>query len=306
MGRLGGRRHTLALGRTPAATAYVAMGASPTHHLGCAPMSDQQELSEYVDLWWQAIDAFTALLEQVPVEQWSIPTDLPGWDVHAVAAHIAHLEGVLAGAPEETVAVGEPSHVRGLMGLYTEQGVVARRDRSPDELINEIRSAATTRHTALLAAPPTDGAQKPDLIFGGVPWDWRQLLRNRPLDVWMHEQDVRRAVGQPGGMDSAAARHTAEYLTESLGFVLAKRVGAPAGTSVTLDVSGSPTVGYVVNDAGRGERLPAAPAAPTAGLVMDRESFILLAGGRRSPGEVAIAGDQDLGRRVLDAFHVTP
>ena len=269
-------------------------------------MSDQQELSEYVDLWWQAINAFTALLEQVPAEEWSTPTDLPGWDVHAVASHIAHLEGILAGAPEETVAVGEPAHVRGLMGLYTEQGVVARRDRTPDELINEIRAAATARHTALLADPPTDGAQKPDLVFGGVPWDWRQLLRNRPLDVWMHEQDIRRAVSRPGGMDCAAARHTAEYLTESLGFVLAKRVGAPAGTSVTLQVIGCPTVAYVVNDAGRGEQLPDAPAEPTARLSMDRETFILLAGGRRSPGAIEVTGDQELGRAVVDAFHVTP
>ncbi len=37
----------------------------------------------------------------------------PGWDVHAVVAHTAHLEAVLAGAPEETVAIGEPSHARG-------------------------------------------------------------------------------------------------------------------------------------------------------------------------------------------------
>lgn len=269
-------------------------------------MSDQQELSAYVDLWWQAINDFTALLERVPAEQWSTPTDLPGWDVHAVAAHIAHLEGVLAGAPEETVAVGEPPHVKGLMGLYTEQGVVARRDRGPDELINEIRAAATARHTALLADPPTDGSQKPDLVFGGVPWDWRQLLRNRPLDVWMHEQDIRRAVGEPGGMDSDAARHTAEYLTESLGFVLAKKVGAPAGTSVALEVAGCPTVAYVVNDAGRGEQLPDVPVEPTARLSMDRETFVVLAGGRRAPDEIEVTGDQELGRRVVDAFHVTP
>ena len=269
-------------------------------------MSDQQELSEYVDLWWQSINDFTALLELVPVEQWSTPTDLPGWDVHAVASHVAHLEGVLAGSPEETVTVGDPPHARGLMGLYTEQGVVARKDRTPDELINEIRAAATARHTALLTEPPTDGAQKPDLIFGGVPWDWRQLLRNRPLDVWMHEQDVRRAVGQPGGMDSAAAGHTAEYLTESLGFVLAKRIGAAAGTSVALEVAGCPTVAYVVNDAGRGEQLADVPSETTARLAMDRETFILLAGGRRAPGDIQVTGDQELGRQVVDAFHVTP
>ena len=116
-------------------------------------MTDQERLAGYVDVWWRAINDFTALLEKIPSEQWSTPTDLAGWDVRAVAAHIAHLEGVLAGNPEETVDVGEPEHVTGLMGLYTEQGVVARSKRSPDDLINEIREAATRRHTALVADP---------------------------------------------------------------------------------------------------------------------------------------------------------
>ena len=271
-------------------------------------MTDQERLSGYIDVWWEAINDFTALLEKVPAEQWSTPTDLEGWDVQAVAAHIAHLEGILAGAPEETVEVGEPDHVTGLMGLYTEQGVVSRRDRTPDEIINEIREAATARHTALVADPPTDGSARPDRIFGGIGWDWERLLRNRPLDVWMHEQDIRRAVDQPGGMDSPAAKHVADYLAESLGIVLAKRVGAPAGTTAVLEVPGGEPVAYVVTDNGRGERLPEPPTDPTVRLAMDRETFVVLAGGRRDPepGSVRIEGDQALGQRILDMLAVTP
>ena len=270
-------------------------------------MTDQDRLSGYIDVWWQAINDFTTLLEQVPAEQWSTPTDLAGWDVHAVASHVAHLEGILAGAPEETIEVGEPAHVRGLMGLYTEQGVLARRDRSPDELINEIRSAATSRHTALLADPPTDATALPSRIFGGVPWDWQTLLRNRPLDIWMHEQDVRRAVGIAGGLDTAPAQHTADYLAESFGFVLGKKVGAPAGTIAVLAVAGSDPVAYTVNDQGRGERLPEVPADPTVRLEMDRDSFICLAGGRcTAPGAVTIHGDQSLGDEIVANLATTP
>ncbi len=271
-------------------------------------MTDQERLAGYVDVWWHAINDFTALLEKIPTEQWSTPTDLAGWDVRAVAAHIAHLEGVLAGNPEETVDVGEPEHVTGLMGLYTEQGVVARSERSPDALINEIREAATRRHTALVAEPPTDGSAKPEPIFGGVGWDWNTLLRNRPLDVWMHEQDVRRAVGMPGGMDSQAAQHTADYLSESLGMVVAKRVGATPGTTVVLDLEGSDPVAFGVNESGRGEQLAEPPDDPTVRLSMDRESFILLAGGRRAPdpGAIRIDGDDQLGTRIVDTLAVTP
>jgi uncharacterized protein (TIGR03083 family) len=268
---------------------------------------DRAELAGYVEVWWQAVNDFLDLLEQVPEEEWTTPTDLAGWDVKACAAHTAHLEGILAGNAEETADVGEPPHVTGLMGLYTEIGVVNRREASADAIINEIREAVTKRHTALLADPPTDGSAKPEPIFGGVPWTWRTVLRNRPLDVWMHEQDVRRAVGRPGNLDSAPARHTAEYLAESLGFVLGKKVGAPTGSSLVLDMEGSAPFAFEIDENGRGQRT-SPPVDPTATLRMDRESFIRLAGGRcaAEPGEVTVDGDQELGQRVLDALATTP
>ena len=270
--------------------------------------TDQAELAGYVDIWWQAIDDLTHLLEELDPSEWATPTDLPGWDVHAVAAHTAHLEAILAGHPEETVEFDQPDHVSSLMQVYTEQGVVARRSHTPDELINEIRESATTRRTSLLADPPTDGSAKPTRIFGGIGWTWRTLLRNRPLDVWMHEQDVRRATGRPGNLDSPAARHTADYLLESVPYVLAKRVGAPPGTSAVLAVEGSEPVTAVVDEDGRGALRPDRPASPTVLLEMDRETFVLIAGGRRTApaGAVRMSGDPGLGGRLLEALAVTP
>jgi hypothetical protein len=47
---------------------------------------------------------------------------------------------------------------------------------------------------------------------------------------------------------------------------------------------------------------------PTVTLAMDREAFIVLAGGRRpaEPGTVEVTGDAALGERVLAAMGVTP
>lgn len=271
-------------------------------------MTDRDLLAGYVAVWWQAVADQLALLDDLGPDDWATPTDLPGWTVHDVVAHTAHLEAVLAGAPEETVEFTPGDHVRGLMGYYTEQGVVARRDRSPAELVAEIRESAERRHGRLLADMPTDASARPTVIFGGVPWDWRTLLRNRPLDVWMHEQDIRRAVGRPGNLDSEPAKHTADYLAESLPLVVAKRVGAPEGTTVVLRINGSKPLSVRVNAEGRGVRVPEIPATPTVRINTDRETFICLAGGRRSPapGAVGLDGDQDLGRRILDAMAVTP
>ncbi|WP_127479485.1 maleylpyruvate isomerase family mycothiol-dependent enzyme [Nocardioides pantholopis] len=268
----------------------------------------QDRLAGHVEVWWQAVESFTRLLEQVPDEQWSAPTDLPGWDVRAVAAHTAHLESVLATGVEETAEIGEPAHVTGSLGRYTEIGVVNRRTASPAAILEEIRGSTAARHAALLADPPADADARPERIFGGVPWSWETLLRNRPLDIWMHEQDVRRAVGRPGGLDTAAARHTADYLAEGLGYVLARKAGAPAGTTVVLDLAGSAPYAFAVTDAGRGERLPAPPPDPTVRLGADRETYVLLAGGRR-PGAAAdltVEGDAELGRLLVANLATTP
>ncbi len=268
----------------------------------------QDQLSGLVEVWWRAVDDFSTLLEEVPPDQWGTPTDLPGWDVFALAAHTAHLEHLLAGGEHEEVDIGEVEHARGMMGRFTEQGVAARRGRTPDEVINQLRESATARHTALLADPPTDPDAPAPGLFGALGWSTRTLLRNRPLDIWMHEQDARRAVGRPGNLDSPPAVHAVDYLSESFGLVLAKRAGAPAGTTAVLSVSGHRDRAFEVGDDGRGRPLTSPPESPTLSLATDRESFVCLAGGRRTPppGAVVVEGDQELGARVLASMAVTP
>ena len=271
-------------------------------------MSDRELLAGYVETWWASVNDLVALLEELSPEDWAKPTDLPGWDVKAVASHTAHLESVLAGEPEEQADIGEPPHVTSLMGAYTEIGVVTRRDRAPEQIVDEIRTVTARRYAALQEDMPADGSARPATIFGGVPWDWHTLLRNRPLDVWMHEQDIRRATGRPGGMDTPGAQHTADYLSDGFGYVVGKRVAPPAGTTAVLSVEGGTPVAVEVGDDGRARRLTVEPDAPTVRVVMDRATFIVLAGGRRAaePGSVAIEGDQELGRRIVDQLATTP
>ncbi|PWN03130.1 hypothetical protein DJ010_08360 [Nocardioides silvaticus] len=273
-------------------------------------MSDAERLARYVDAWWQAVGDFTALLDSLRDDAWDKPTDLPGWDVKAIAAHTAHLESLLAGGPEETADIGDPppAHVTGPMGQFTEIGVVTRRDRDPASIAAEIREHTKTRYAALQADPPTDAAAPAPGLFGMIGWNLQTLLRNRPLDIWMHEQDIRRALDLPGGMDTVPAKHTADYLSEGFGYVVGKKVRPAPGTTAVLEVEGSPVVAVEVDENGRGQRLPEPPAGPTVRLTMDRESFIVLAGGRRdaAPGAVKIEGDQELGAQVVANLGTTP
>lgn len=266
-----------------------------------------EQLAGLIETWKQSIADFVALTRTLTPEQGALPTDLAGWDVHANVAHTAHLEGILAGAPEETIDVPPAPHVNGLFGYYTEQGVLARRDRTLAELADEIEQAAATRSAALDADPPTDPAAPAARTPGGVPWNNATLLGNRPLDVWMHEQDIRRAIGRPGNFESPAATHTINQLSGALPMVLGKRVKPAPGTAVRIELSDSDQAWTVaIGDDGRAGFAP--DAVPSATITLTAEEFVLLAGGRRPASAAApvITGDHVIARALLDNLAVTP
>ncbi len=272
--------------------------------------SDQERLNGYIQTWKSAVDDVVALLRDLDDDAWSTPTDLPGWDVRAVAAHLAHLESELSGVEQKPVELPELEHVTAPTGPYTETGIVARKSMSHEEIVDELVRAADVRLAELRDNPPTDASAIPAITPGGIGWNWETLLRNRPLDIWMHEQDIRRAVGRPGGMNTAGAVHSVTVFAMSFPFSVGKRVAPPAGTTVVLDVTGVHPVHLAVEIAENGRALPMTgdPDQPTVVLRMDTETFVILAGGRRSPDDVGVevTGDQDLGRRVLEALAVTP
>ena len=91
---------------------------------------------------------------------------------------------------------------------------------------------------------------------GEVPY--RQFMETRILDTWAHEQDIRRAVGRPGGRNGVGEAITLDRCARSMPFVVGKRVAPPDGTSVLFAVTG--VMGRKVNvavDQGRASLAPA-------------------------------------------------
>jgi uncharacterized protein (TIGR03083 family) len=230
--------------------------------------------------------------------------------VRAVASHLAHLESELAGNPQEQVEVPPAPHVKGLMGQFTEAGPLARASWSTERIVDELESSVEKRYGELVDAPPSDpGAPGPGFA-GLVGWSWETLLGNRCVDMWMHEQDIRRATGRPGGLDGPGAARVADVFARSLPYVLGKKVGAPAGTTVVLHITGSHAreLAATVGQDGRGTPVAPPPDDPTVRITLGFEAWTVLAGGRRAVDavEAEVTGDRELGRRILENLAVTP
>ncbi len=261
-------------------------------------------LQTYVDAWSESAHAVLDLTDEIAEHEWMLSTDLAGWTVHDVVAHLAHLEAVLAGQVADTEV---DATAAGVTTTYTQAGVEARRGHGTSDVVAELRAAVAARE-AVLTELPDDPRTPADRTPGSAPWTWETLLRNRVVDMWCHEQDLRRALGRPGGLDSSAARVTAGTFAAALPFVLGKKVAPPAGTSVVWDVTGEIPfdVGATIDDDGRA--VPEAPDTPTLRLRLSTETFCLLGAGRRRPEDLAVEadGDAELAGVVLSAMSVTP
>lgn len=251
-------------------------------------------LTIFIDAWRDSARAILDL--DLTAEEWDLPSDLPGWSVRDILAHLSHLEAETEPPRPEKTSFFMPADI-------TEPGVDARRSWSIEQVHEEFRTAFEARSTQLEDVPE-DPTALVDRIPGGLAWDWQTALRNRAFDMWMHEQDIRRAVNQPGNMFTSGGQIASAILASTMPFVVAKKAGAEPGTTVRWLVHGPLPLDLtvLVDDEGKGRVSEETPEQPTTTLSMDSETFIVLGGGRRYPQDVTVdvSGDTELGARVLE------
>jgi len=261
---------------------------------------------DLVEAWSTSAQTVLDLGHELGEEDLGRDTDLPGWTVQDILAHLAALDSELAGEAPAAIdtsaipseAVGDPFRA------HTEMGVSVRRGRSAAEVLTEL-AEAVRRLRVLLAAddPPPPPSSFPRR--GG----WTAVLSDRTLDYWMHEQDVRRAVGRPGGWDTPGAGVTISAFLAALPFVVGRKVRPATGTTVAWAVAGpSGTTEVTIRMDGDGRARPVRTADADVALSMSLEDFVLACGGRRETDELSVRmdGDTDLGLAVLANMAVTP
>jgi uncharacterized protein (TIGR03083 family) len=139
--------------------------------------------------------------------------------------------------------------------------------------------------------------------------DYRRFMQIRVFDCWVHEQDVRAAVGRPGHADGAPAEQAVDEIARALGYIVGKKAGAPDGSSVTFELTGPliRTIHVVVD--GRARVVDRLDTPATATVTLGSGPFTRLACGRVDPdvllSEVRLSGDPGLGRRVVASLPFT-
>jgi uncharacterized protein (TIGR03083 family) len=260
------------------------------------------DLVSLLERAWRSLDDLCARLTP---EEWARPTECPGWTVKDIMSHMAGTESWLLGRPLANHDPESIDHVKNEIGRINEVQVDSRRPWSPEQVLAEYREVTRERLEILHGWTEEDLSAASWTPFG--PGTAEGLLTARLGDTWIHEQDIRRAVGQPGHDEGPVTRHVLNDLAHAgLGYVVAKKAGCPEGTTIQFDITGPESFRWFVTvTGGRGTLVDAPAEVVDALLRMDWETFLCLVAGRHEPEDelqrnhVAVEGDGELGTRVV-------
>ncbi len=254
---------------------------------------------------WRDLDE---LVGEFGDAQWQTATSLPSWDVHDVISHVIGVESMLQGVdtPEADIDVSTLKHVRNDIGVMNERWVRNLREASAAELLDNFRATTAERRKAL---SDLSNSQWNDLTATPAgPDSYGRFMRVRIFDCWMHQHDIRDAVGQPAStadLVGPAADLALDEMAASMGFVVGKLGGAPDGSRVSLELTGP--LGRTINVAVDGRAKVVDDFGdddPTSTIRLDGLLFTRLAGGRTPLAQhadaIAYGGDEAVGRRVVE------
>lgn len=276
-------------------------------------MTDHPSLQPYTDAWTESIEAISELVQPLTDGEWNRPTACPGWSVRDVVSHIIGAESELLGDPRPIHTLPRDLyHVVDEPSRHMEIQVDVRRHHTGLEMTSELEYTVIRRQRQLRNEKRQPEDEAPHILPGGGKITLERQLRLRAFDVWVHEQDIRRALNKPGNLGSAGAQVARDVLLEGLPKVVAKDASAPLNSAVVVDVNGD--IEFLrtvrVDGEGRGTVDGSPSLGPTVTLSLDWETYVRLACGRVRFEQVAdrvkSEGDGALAEAILHAFAVTP
>ncbi len=264
-----------------------------------------------LDLLKTEFGAVEELCELLEPEDWDRQSECPGWTVKDNLSHLCGIEAMLLGLETPPPLDPSPEHVRNPFGALNEAQIIERRPRAPEEIVQEFRKLTAERVKVLEGLSRKDWEAETVTPIG--PGVQRDLIALRVLDIYYHEQDMRRGAGIPGHHIGPVPEFVAGRMRRSVPRSLVKGAGVRPGSIVAFDVTTGPAEPFAVEvrEDGRGYEVER-PPDPRVAFTFTTEAFLRLCGGRWNIGDavadgrVAVDGDGDLGRRILENLAATP
>ena len=256
-----------------------------------------------VDLLRNEYRALAELGSSLTPAQWDTPTCLPGWTVRDALSHVIGAESGLLGDPAPAVDVSHLTHMRNPIAEANEVWVEALRGTPGPDMVARLEDV-TSRRLALLDAMTQEEFDAPSWTPAGKDETYGRFMRIRHYDCYLHEQDMRLALGLP-------ARETAEDLASALdevatglGYIVGRRAALPEGSRVRIALTGALPRTYLVQVDGRAAVVDALDGDPTVGIELPALRYLRLTGGRHDAGvdpeqDVRFTGDRELGARLV-------
>ena len=193
-------------------------------------------MPEFVDAVEDVLDRVIEIGRSTAESQADLPSDCPGWSVRDLFAHIVGLGQLLEGAPVPQVDLPDLDHVESDLDRHMEGPVHIRRHLPLVAIVDELAGFKPRRLAHLRDLANSDG--DPEVIppFGD-PRALSAVLPVHLVDIWSHEQDIRRALGIDIQTDTPAGLFCLSRTLEVWAALLPRKVEG-LGAELVVTVAG--------------------------------------------------------------------
>ncbi|WP_086740119.1 maleylpyruvate isomerase family mycothiol-dependent enzyme, partial [Streptomyces glaucescens] len=189
-------------------------------------MSLHPTLQPYADAWTHSIEAISELVQHLVEADWNRRTPCPAWSVRDVVSHVIGLDCEMLGDPRPIHTLPRDLfHVTTDHQRYMEMQVDVRRHHTAPEMTSELEYTVIRRNRQLRNDSRDPGTKVRGPL--GAELTLEESMRRHAFDVWVHEQDLRTALGRPGNLDSPGAHVARDVLLDALPDVVAVKAEAP-------------------------------------------------------------------------------
>jgi uncharacterized protein (TIGR03083 family) len=247
-----------------------------------------------VEAYRRAADALDRTLTTLGPDEWGRPA-IRDLDVQGLVGHLAGVEQDVRRAIGGDPAVADAGHVESTQAAAERQA-----GQPPARTLADWRDA-TAQTLALLS-----GLEDPDraIALHGMRLPLGSLLLVRAFELWVHENDIRLAAGQPASAPDPSGLRLMTTLAARLLPDAVRRSGltAQARLRLVLTGSGGGTWDLLLGE-DDGADDDGTAALPRLSIVADAVAFCRLAADRIRPADLGahLTGNRELAAGVLAA-----